>query len=248
MTNVKLTLAYDGTPFHGWQIQPKVVTVQEILKKAIETITNGRKVNLIGAGRTDSGVHALGQVANFKTEKLLDEKKWKDALNALLPNEVVVINVELVSSKFHARYSAKKKSYVYRIGFKRSPFLFNKEWKISYPLNVAAMKKALTFLIGKHDFSSFASSLSESESKICKLLKGEIIKDKESIVIRLTADRFLTHMARAIVGTLVEVGSGKIKPKDLNGILLSKNRSKAGKTAPPHGLYLEGVTYPTTFL
>jgi len=247
MTNVKLTVAYDGTPFHGWQIQPNVKTIQETIKNAIETITNGTTVNLIGAGRTDAGVHALGQVANFKTEKLFAEKKWKDALNALLPEEIMIRRVEFVSSGFHARYSSIKKSYFYQIGLKRSPFLFKKEWTILYPLNVSAMKKAVSYLIGKHDFSSFASSASESESKICHLMKVEFFKEKEGLKIRLTADRFLTHMVRTIIGTLVEIGSGKIRPKDMKAILEFRDRSTAGKTAPPHGLYLEKVSYPKHF-
>jgi tRNA pseudouridine38-40 synthase len=244
LTNIKLTIAYDGTPFHGWQIQPNALTIQEILKKAIGTITNGTDVNLIGAGRTDAGVHALGQVAHFKTEKNLSEKKWRDALNALLPNEVVILKVEFVPDTFHARFSAIKKSYLYRIGGQRSPFLFKKEWLITYPLNVQNMRRALNYLIGRHDFSSFASSSSESESKICHLLKGEILKEEDTVRIRLTADRFLTHMVRTIIGTLIEFGSGKMKPKEMKEILERKDRTKAGKTAPPHGLYLENVTYP----
>jgi tRNA pseudouridine38-40 synthase len=247
IANIKLTIAYDGTPFHGWQVQPNALTIQEILKKAIETITNGTEVNLIGSGRTDAGVHALGQVANFKTEKLLSEKKWRDALNGLLPNEIVVLKAELVPEAFHARFSAKKKSYLYKVGAKRSPFLFKKEWLITYPLDIKNMKTGLNLLIGRHDFSSFASSSSESESKVCHLLKGRIIKEEDTIQIRLTADRFLTHMVRTIVGTLIDVGSGKLKPKEMKEILERKDRTKAGKTAPPHGLYLENVSYPKNF-
>lgn len=243
-TNIKLTIAYDGTPFHGWQIQPNALTIQEVLKKTIETITNGTEVNLVGAGRTDAGVHAMGQVAHFKTEKFLSEKKWRVALNALLPNEVVVLNAEFVPETFHARFSAINKSYIYRIGTQLSPFLYKKEWLITYPINVQKMKKGLNYLIGRHDFSSFTSSSSESESKVCHLLKGEILKKKDAFQIRLTADRFLTHMVRTIVGTLVEVGAGKLNPKEMKAILEKKDRTKAGKTAPPHGLYLEKVSYP----
>lgn len=242
--NIKLTIAYDGTPFHGWQIQPNALTIQETLKKTIETITNGTGVNLIGAGRTDAGVHALGQVVNFKTEKHLSEKKWRDGLNGLLPNEIVVLKAEFVPDDFHARFSAKKKVYLYRIGAQRSPFLFKKEWLVTYPLNIQNMRKALNHLIGRHDFSSFASSSSESESKVCHLLKGEILKEEDTVRIRLSADRFLTHMVRTIVGTLIDVGSGKTKPEEMKRILERKDRTKAGKTAPPHGLYLENVTYP----
>ncbi|MBI1820487.1 MAG: tRNA pseudouridine(38-40) synthase TruA [Nitrospirae bacterium] len=241
--NVRLTISYNGTPFHGWQVQPDVNTIQGTLIKVIEKITSGKNVNLIGAGRTDAGVHALGQVANFKTEKTLTEKKWKAALNGLLPPEIVVWKVEFVPDGFHSRYTAIDKTYAYHIGFQKSPFLFDREWTFSRPLKLPAMKKALSFLAGKHDFTSFASSLSESETKICHLKKYEIVQNRHSLIFRLTANRFLTHMVRNIVGTLVEVGLGKIKPAEIKQILELKDRKKAGPTAPPHGLYLVEVKY-----
>ncbi len=242
--NVKLTIAYEGSSFHGWQIQPNAATVQEILKKSIETITGGEEINLVGAGRTDAGVHALGQVANFKTEKPLTETQWKNALNAMLPPEIAIQRAEFVPDSFHSRYSAKDKTYAYRIGFERSPFLVKREWRLGYPLKLAAMKQALPFLKGKHDFSSFASSSSESASKICHIKKCEIKQSGSSLVITLSADRFLTYMVRNIVGTLVKVGAGKIKPKEIQTILEMKDRSKAGPTAPPDGLYLVKVNFP----
>ncbi|MHB8482344.1 MAG: tRNA pseudouridine(38-40) synthase TruA, partial [Nitrospiria bacterium] len=236
--NVKITVSYNGTSFHGWQAQPDAATVQGTLIKIIEKITRAPNVNLIGAGRTDAGVHALGQVANFKTEKLLTETKWKTALNGLLPPEIAVSKVEFVPEVFHARYMAIHKTYAYHIGFQKSPFLFNREWTISRPLKLSAMTKALSYLIGKCDFTSFASSLSESETRICHLKKGEIKQGSHSLIIRLTANRFLTHMVRNIVGTLVEVGLGRIKPSEFKQILAMKDRTKAGPAAPPHGLYL----------
>ncbi|MBI1823529.1 MAG: tRNA pseudouridine(38-40) synthase TruA [Nitrospirae bacterium] len=247
MPNIKLTIAYDGSRYHGWQTQPNVVTIQEVLTHAIETITGGEKIRLTGAGRTDAGVHAIGQAANFNSEKLLSEKKWKTALNALLPYDVSVNQVEIVPKAFHARYSARRKSYIYLIGKDRSPFLFKREWTIFYPLNLVSMRRALNDLIGQHDFTSFASSLSESDSKICHLFKGEILREKDSIRIRLTADRFLTHMVRTVVGTLVEVGTGKRKPGEIKTILAARDRTLAGKTAPPYALYLEKVIYPKEF-
>jgi tRNA pseudouridine38-40 synthase len=243
MPNIKLTIAYDGARYHGWQVQPNVISVQEVLNQVIVKITGEEILRLTAAGRTDAGVHAIGQVVNFSSKKVMTGLKWRAALNALLPDDVVVRKVEFVPETFHARYSAKKKCYCYLIGKEKSPFQVKREWTISHPLNLTSMKKGLNHLIGRHDFSSFASALSESESKLCHLMKGEIIKVNDSIQIRLTADRFLTHMVRTIVGTLVEVGSGKKTPGELKKILASKNRTLAGKTAPPHGLYLESVTY-----
>ncbi len=244
MATLKLTIEYDGTAYAGWQRQPVQPTVQAAVEAAIQRITQ-TYIPVIGAGRTDAGVHALGQVASFRTEKALSVEEWGRALNALLPKDISVRSAEHAADDFHARYSARGKLYEYRIlnQMERSALDHNRAWHIRKPLDLAATREAASLLIGRHDFSSFQGSPTDNENPICDLRQLEIKQGQALIRIESQADRFLKQMVRAIVGTLVEVGQGKRSPKSVKEILEARNRRVAGMTAPPHGLYLARVDY-----
>ncbi|ADD03174.1 tRNA pseudouridine synthase A [Thermoanaerobacter italicus Ab9] len=239
-----IVVQYDGTNYHGWQLQKNAITVQEVLQKAIKKVT-GEEVNLIGASRTDTGVHALYQVANFKTNTKMPAEKLPYALNSVLPDDIVITQAKDVEDSFHARYSAKRKRYKYIILNRkfRMPTMRNYCWHISYPLNVEKMKKAATYLIGTHDFSAFKASGSSKTSTIRTVYDLIIEKNEDFINIEIEADGFLYNMVRIIVGTLSYVGLGKIGENEVYHILASKDRTKAGITAPPQGLYLIKIIY-----
>ncbi|ABY92202.1 MAG: tRNA pseudouridine synthase A [Caldanaerobacter subterraneus] len=244
MRNVMIVVEYDGTNYHGWQYQKNAVTVQEVLQKAIKKVT-GEEVNLIGASRTDTGVHALYQVANFKTNTKIPAEKLPYALNSVLPDDIVVVQAKDVEDSFHARYSAKRKRYKYIILNRKfqMPTMRNYCWHISYPLNIEEMKKAASYLIGTHDFSAFKASGSSKTSTIRTVYDLTIEKNEDFINIEIEANGFLYNMVRIIVGTLSYVGLGKIKEDEVYDILKSKDRTKAGITAPPQGLYLIKIIY-----
>ena len=257
--NIKLIIEYDGAGYHGWQHQPRHISIQQTLKEKIETIAK-EKINLIGASRTDAGVHALAQAANFKTKSRMNEGEWQRALNSLLPSDIVIKKAEIVSSDFHSRFSAKGKIYKYLILNQPVPSALyrNYAWHIPYPLKLTEMRKAARFLIGRHDFSSFRASSCTAENPVRKikrlaiakipphppLLKGgrgDFIDGFIQIVIE--ADAFLHHMVRNIVGTLAYVGMGKLSADTIKTILHARDRKKASRTAPPQGLFLVKVKY-----
>jgi tRNA pseudouridine38-40 synthase len=246
MPTVKLILEYDGSRFAGWQRQPDQPTIQEAVETALFQLTQ-ETVSVIGAGRTDSGVHALGQVASFRTERQWTPREWLRGLNAKLPEDIAVRSAAIASDDFHARYSARGKLYEYRIVNRgERPALARAYlWHVHKPLDEPAMKEAAAHLIGSHDFSSFEGTLTDNEDPICELRQLSIEKRADVMTIHAYADRFLKHMVRAIVGTLVEVGHGKRAPEALATILAAKDRAAAGRTAPPHGLFLLRVDYHT---
>lgn len=242
MRNLKLTIAYDGTNYAGWQVQ-KLKTVQETIEKALEKILQ-EKVKLIASGRTDSGVHALGQVANFKTDSKLFPDNIQKALNSCLPKDIVVKKVEDVALEFHARYSATSKSYRYTILNRkvRSPLDRHYAAFIPYPLDIRSMQDAAVHLVGRHDFRSFQAKAGEGNST--RTIKSLGVKKRgRFIYIDIEADGFLYNMVRNIVGTLIEVGRGKLKANGTMKILKARKRSRAGPTAPPEGLCLVRVRY-----
>ena len=243
--NVRLLIEYDGTNFHGWQRQANLPTIQGALEDVLTQITK-HPVKLTGAGRTDSGVHAEGQVANFKCELRISESSWIKAINSLLPPDIVIKNAEYVPTEFHARYSAKSKTYQYRIlnSDQASPFLRNFVWHIKQPLNISSMKEATEYLVGKHDFSSFRASDCSAKSPVRTLDRLEITINPPLILFTLEAKSYLQHMVRNIVGTLVEVGRGRFKPSDISDILDKKDRRYAGPIAQPQGLFLMEIKYP----
>ncbi len=245
MRNIKLLIEYDGTNYQGWQVQPKGPTVQGVLEQKLSLIT-GETVHLIGSGRTDSGVHAFEQVANFKTKSQLDVRSVQKALNSLLPPDVVIQRAEEVEEDFHARKAAMGKVYEYRILNRdiRSAFRHGYAWHIPQKLDLEEMKKATRILIGEHDFSSFRSVGTPTRTAIRKIIRAEWKRDRDGFLrFEIEATGFLKQMVRAIVGTLVEVGKGKIDSEGFQKILDSKDRKKAGPTAPAHGLFLKEVKY-----
>lgn len=242
--NIKLTIEYDGTAYHGWQHQPKHINIQQTIKEKIEIIAK-EKINLIGASRTDAGVHALAQSANFKTKSRMNEGEWQRALNSLLPSDIVIKKAEIVPPDFHARFSSKGKIYKYLILNQPVPSALyrNYAWHMPYPLKLAEMRKAAKFLIGRHDFSSFRASSCTAQNPVRKIKRLAITKKNGFIQFTIEADAFLHHMVRNIVGTLIYVGIGKLSPAQIESILKAKDRRLAGKTAPAHGLYLVKVKY-----
>ena len=249
MRNLKLTIAYDGSPYHGWAVQPDVPTVQGTLIEIVHRITQ-EKVRVYGAGRTDAGVHALGQVAHFKTRSKIPAENFQRALNALLPPQIRVTRVEEVPANFHARWHATGKVYRYRI--LRAPVCPPLEWQrvfhYPYPLDEEAMGEAAALFAGEHDFTSFANwdAEEEKESRVREIYSSVLARDedRDELVYTVHGRAFLRYMVRKIVGTLIAVGKGTIEPEDIPGIFEARDRSRAGPTAPPGGLTLVEVRYP----
>ena len=245
MRNIKLVIEYDGKEFNGWQKQPNKLNIQGTIEKAIETITK-EKVDLIASGRTDAGVHALGQVANFKTNSNIPIDKFAIAINSNLKKSIIIKSAEEVDERFHSRLSCKKKTYRYIINNSKygTAIYRNLETCIKEKLNIEKMKEAIKYFEGEHDFKAFKASGTSSKSSVRTIYKAEVIeKENDRIYIELTGNGFLYNMVRIIVGTLVEVGIGRIKPEDIKKIIESKDRKNAGKTLPPQGLYLLKVDY-----
>ncbi len=255
MRNIRLIVAYDGTDFNGWQRQPNAPTIQGCIETAIAKIT-GEPVSLYGSGRTDAGVHALNQVANFKTECRIPCANLAEALNSLLPLAVRIKQAEEVPQSFHARYDVKSKSYRYRIlpAPVASPFVARFVYHYPYPLELKPMAAAARLLEGEHDFTSFAAVAKSAESQILDpesssnvrtLFSSRILwRPRTSILAyQVKGSGFLHHMVRNIVGTLIEVGRGKLRPNDIPEILAARDRARAGPTAPASGLCLMNVEY-----
>lgn len=244
METLKLTVEYDGTNYAGWQRQPNHPTIQAAIEQAFARITQ-RRVTVIAAGRTDAGVHALGQVVSARVTHSLPAEIWRRALNGLLPPDIAVHHVEQVPETFHARYSARSKVYEYRILNRptRSALSRHRLWHVPKPLDLAAIEEAASCFVGTWDFSSFEGSRTSNRNPWCTVTRCDLTWAPPYLSLTVEADRFLKHMVRAMVGTLVEVGDGKRSPQAIRRILAQKDRRAAGKTAPPHGLYLVSVSY-----
>lgn len=243
----KIVIEYDGTDLLGWQKQLDGPSVQEYLEKAIYGFLQ-QTTEVYGAGRTDAGVHALAQVAHFDLELSVDEFKIREAMNAHLRTmeaPVSILNVEAVGDDFNARFSAKGRSYIYRITNRRAPLVLdkNRSWWVYVPLDVEKMREGAKFLLGNHDFSSFRAAKCQAKSPIKTLDKIDIEQNGENITFYVEARSFLHHQVRNMVGTLKMVGDGHLKPEDIKNILESKDRTKAGPTAPAQGLYLSKIMY-----
>ena len=244
MPTFKLTIEYDGTAYAGWQRQLNQPTIQAAIEDALRRLTQ-TEITVIGAGRTDAGVHALGQVAGFQSDKEFSPDEWARALNAVLPEDISVRSTEAVPDDFHARYSASDKLYEYRILNRRERSALDRDhaWHLYGPLDLDAMREAATLLLGRHDFSSFQGHPTDTKHPTCDLRRLDIARTGDMVRLEVQADRFLKQMVRAIVGTLVEAGQGKRAPQGLKDILAARDRRQAGKTAPAHGLYLVRVEY-----
>ncbi len=242
--NIKLTIQYDGTAYHGWQIQAEDITVESELTKALERIT-GEAVKLTGCGRTDSGVHAMSYACNFHTNSQIPVERYPYALNTYLPQDIVCKNAEIVSDDFNSNRSAKAKRYVYRIYNSDIPdaFFGRYSWQYKYALDIAAMKNAARAFIGEHDFIGFASSGFTVKTTVREIYSLDVKKNGDMITIDVCGNGFLYNMVRIIAGTLAYVGSGKIDDDKMEEIIESKCRERAGITAPAHGLCLKEVYY-----
>jgi len=250
MRNVKLLLAYDGSDFSGWQVQPDVATIQGTLASAIGRLT-GEKVSPQGSGRTDAGVHALAQVANFHTASPIPLTHLVKALNHLLPATIRVLAAEEVPPEFHARKSARAKTYRYRL-YRAPicpPFLARYVWHYPFPLDEQALEQAAHQVLGEHDFRSFAALDPEpgreytNPSSVRRIFRSNWARMGDELVYSVEGNGFLHHMVRNLVGTFVLVGKGTLRPEDVGAILAARNRSAAGATAPASGLYLVKVEY-----
>ncbi|MEJ2746129.1 MAG: tRNA pseudouridine(38-40) synthase TruA [bacterium] len=242
--NVKLVVEYDGTNYRGWQVQPDCPTIQGELERAVKQIT-GETLRITGAGRTDAGVHALGQVANFHTSSPMPVEKVRRAMNAVLPDYIVVLGLSEVPESFNARHSAKSKRYRYTILNRSSPSALQRYHTIhvAYPLDVAAMKEATGHLIGTLDFSSFACNSGKEDDPVRTVMDVLVERRDDYVIVEMEAISFLYKMVRSIVGTLVDVGRGQLKPSDVLGMLMARDRRISGPTAPARGLTLIRVDY-----
>ena len=238
-----IELSYNGKKYHGWQIQPNANSVQESVTNALSTILRN-KVSIMGAGRTDAGVHALQLFAHFDIDSKLDEQEIKQKLNAFLPDDIVITNIFLVDDDAHARFDAVSRSYEYRIYLGRNPFLLDTTWQIyQLELDVKKMNEAAAVLLEYTNFKCFSKSKTDVKTYNCKITKANWILDNNVLTFYITADRFLRNMVRAIVGTLIDVGLGKKTKQDVIDIIKSENRSNAGVSVPPQGLFLTNVDY-----
>lgn len=244
MRRYKLILEYEGTAYHGWQVQPGLLTIQGLLQATLARIVGG-PVPVTGAGRTDSGVHALGQVASFRADTRLDPLTLRRALNASLPRDIVVRHAEESPPEFDARRSARSKTYRYSILRRDHPsaFLGRHSLYVPHPLEFAAMARGAELVVGTHDFSAFRAGTCAAATPVRTVLQASWRPEGDLWHFEITANAFLQHMVRILVGTLLEVGRGKRHPAHVADVLASQDRRQAGNTAPPHGLCLVEVHY-----
>ena len=241
-----LDITYDGTAYHGWQRQPDSITVQEVLEEALSTLLRS-EITVTGAGRTDAGVHAAQLIVHVDLDEHLDEAKskhWVHRLNRYLPQDIAVNHIQAVQATAHARFDACERSYEYLIHQSKNPFLVKHSFFYEKALDVELMNTAAKLLLGSQDFKCFSRSNTDVKTYLCAIKEAKWVVENKQLVFKITADRFLRNMVRAVVGTLLEVGLKKIEPLQLKEIIASRDRSQAGASAPAHGLYLTAVRYP----
>ena len=247
MRNIKLTIEYDGTNYHGWQIQPNVITIQQVIQDALTKVTK-TQTQIVGAGRTDSGAHAAGQVANFHTHSHMPPIAFQKALNSVLPRDIVILDAEEVSPDFHARFSATSRTYRYTILNREYPsaFLRNSAYFLPQPkINVPQADAICRALVGERDCSCFQRTGSDRDNPVCEIYKSRCWKEGDLVYFEIEADAFLRGMVRAIVGTVLELHEGEQPVDQLYGILDTHDRSAGGPSVPAHGLCLVRVKYET---
>lgn len=242
--NVRLVVQYDGTQYAGFQSQPDRPTVQGQLQAALSRLL-GQRTRIAGASRTDAGVHALGQVVSFTTENVIPMERLVNALNALLPSDIVCAAADEVPDDFHSQFAARRKQYSYRILNRAlpSPFLGRYAWHVRQPLDVGAMLEAGQHLVGEHDFAAFCAAHGSAKTSVREVYALDVCREGDVVEMLVAGNGFLYMMVRIIAGTLVEVGQGKLPPARMAEILVSRDRTQAGRTAPPHGLTLVRVDY-----
>ncbi|WP_299362837.1 tRNA pseudouridine(38-40) synthase TruA [Winogradskyella sp.] len=238
-----LELSYNGKTYHGWQNQPNAISVQEVLENALSTILKS-DIAIVGAGRTDAGVHASQMFAHFDFESHFGLKDLVYKLNSYLPKDIAIHSIFKVNSDAHARFDAISRTYHYKISTSKNVFNHDFAYQVQLPLNIVAMNEACKILFEYNDFQCFSKSNTDVKTYYCDVKEAFWIENDNELIFTITADRFLRNMVRAIVGTMVNIGLGKLKPNDLHEIIISKNRGKAGFSVPAHGLYLVEVTYP----
>lgn len=245
MRNIKLTVAYEGTDFHGFQVQPRLRTVQGELEQAIRKLT-GEEIQVTGSGRTDAGVHAWGQIVNFYTSSRIPTEKWAIAMNVTLPDDLVIRAAEEVVESFHSRFDAVGKIYRYQIDRGVYPDVFARRyaWHVPYALDVQRMRDAAESLVGRHDFTSFCNAATPLEDKVREVQQISLVERGHLLYLTVQGTGFLWNMVRIIAGTLVDVGRGRIDSQRVSAILQARDRTLAGVTAPAHGLTLLEVLYP----
>ncbi|MBQ5592203.1 MAG: tRNA pseudouridine(38-40) synthase TruA [Clostridia bacterium] len=244
MRNLLLRLMYDGSHYHGWQVQPNGITVQEAMQNAIEQILGVRE-SVTGCSRTDAGVHANDFCCNIRTENEIDCYRLQGALNAVLPDSISVKSVKEVDADFHARYSCVTKQYVYRVwnaGFK-NPFLVNRAWHYKNKIDEKFLNEQSQAYVGTHDYKAFCSAGSSVEDTVRTVKQFSVTRDGDEVTFTVEADGFLYNMVRIMVGSLIEISENRIEKDKLSAIIESKDRALAGRTAPPQGLYLNKVNY-----
>ncbi len=242
MNNYKLIIQYDGTGYSGWQIQKGQMTVQQKITESIETILK-EKINLIGSGRTDAGVHALGQAANFRTEQEIDHHKFRYSLNSILPKDISIIKLEKVSDNFHARFDAKKRSYIYFISKNKSPFYHKYSWFYHFNIDCMKLNSLSETVIGRQDYSSFSRKNTETKNKICEIYEARWKETRSLVIFYISADRFLHGMVRAITGTLLNALKNSRGSEYIEDVISARDREKADEAAPAKGLFLFKVKY-----
>jgi len=238
-----IKLAYKGTNYFGWQYQPDAISVQETLNKALSTLLR-INIDILGAGRTDSGVHAKEMFAHFDYETEIDTEKLVYKLNSFLPKDIAVFEIIKVHDEAHARFDATKRTYEYHIHTKKNAFECDDSWYYSLPLDVEKMNEACKILFEYIDFECFSKTHTDVNTFNCKIFEANWEQNEDKLVFTISADRFLRNMVRAIVGTMINIGSGKVSLNDFRKIIESKNRGKAGFSVPAHGLYLTKIEYP----
>lgn len=238
-----LELSYNGTKYHGWQNQPNAISVQEVIENAL-TILLRQTIAIVGAGRTDAGVHASQMFAHFDYESKIDTNEIKYKLNSFLPNDIAIHSLFEVKQDAHARFDAISRTYLYRISLEKDPFNFERTYFMNNELDIDKMNEASRVLFDYSDFESFSKTKTDVKTFNCEIMKAEWVQHGNELHFTIKADRFLRNMVRAIVGTLISIGSNKIDLKDLHTIIKSKNRGNAGFSVPAHALYLSKIEYP----
>ena len=238
-----IELSYNGCAYHGWQNQPKAISVQEVIENALSLLFK-KNISIIGAGRTDTGVHAKQMFAHFDTDVNFDETNLVFKLNSFLPKDIAIHTIFKVKADAHARFTALSRTYLYRISLRKNVFTFDNAYYVKQDLDVEKMNEASKILFNYNDFQCFSKANTDVKTYHCGIMKAEWFFDNDELHFIIKADRFLRNMVRAIVGTIVQIGMGKLQVEDLHTIIKSKNRSEAGFSVPAHALYLTMIDYP----